>query len=171
MMYVRVWSMPNASTFKMKPVRELIARFIGSGIGWADPFCGVEKMVQYTNDIDPESPADDHEDARDWMERFASGTLSGVLLDPPYSHHQAVEMYKGRRCNSLTPVYDHAARALMVGGICISFGWSSNGLGMKRGFKIREGMLIAHGGHHNDTIITVEVKIDGPPKGAQINVP
>ena len=38
------------------------------------------------------------------------------------------------------------------------FGWNSNGVGKVRGFEIIEILLIAHGGSHNDTIVTVERK-------------
>ena len=47
----------------------------------------------------------------------------------------------------------------LEGGFCISFGWNSNGMGKNRGFEIVEILLVAHGGHHNDTIVTVEKRI------------
>lgn len=43
--------------------------------------------------------------------------------------------------------------------IVISFGWNTNGMEINRGFKIEEILLVAHGGAHNDTICTVERKI------------
>ena len=33
-------------------------------------------------------------------------------------------------------------------------------MGKNRGFEIVEILLVAHGGHHNDTICTVEKKIE-----------
>ena len=50
------------------------------------------------------------------------------------------------------------SRILRPGGISISFGWNSSGIGKKRGFEIIEILLVAHGGMHNDTICTVERK-------------
>jgi len=47
---------------------------------------------------------------------------------------------------------------LVKGGKCISFGWNSNGIGKTRGFEMVEIKILSHGGMHNDTIITVEVK-------------
>ena len=44
------------------------------------------------------------------------------------------------------------------GGIVVSCGWNSNGMGIKRGYILREVLLVAHGGNHNDTICTVEQK-------------
>ena len=55
-------------------------------------------------------------------------------------------------------IKDEIARKIRNGGLCISFGWNSSGLGKNRGFEIIEIMLIAHGGGHNDTICTVERK-------------
>lgn len=53
------------------------------------------------------------------------------------------------------------ARIIKPNGLCISCGWNSNGIGKTRGFEIIEILLVAHGGNHNDTIITVERKTDG----------
>jgi hypothetical protein len=50
-------------------------------------------------------------------------------------------------------------RVTKSGSIVISFGWNSNGIGKTKGFKIVEILLVAHGGNHNDTICTVEVKL------------
>lgn len=43
--------------------------------------------------------------------------------------------------------------------IVISFGWNSGGIGKKYGFEIAEILMVAHGGWHNDTICTVEMKL------------
>lgn len=44
-------------------------------------------------------------------------------------------------------------------GIVITCSWNSGGIGKKYGFEIQEILLVAHGGWHNDTIVTVEKKI------------
>ena len=43
-------------------------------------------------------------------------------------------------------------------GTVITFGWNSGGIGKTKGFEIKEILMVAHGGWHNDTICTVEVK-------------
>lgn len=53
---------------------------------------------------------------------------------------------------------DEIARIVKKGGECISCGWNTNGVGKKRGFEIQEILDLAHGGSHNDTLITVEQK-------------
>ena len=53
---------------------------------------------------------------------------------------------------------EQIGRIVKPGGIVISFGWNSGGIGIKYGFEKVHIRLIAHGGHHNDTIVTVEQK-------------
>lgn len=45
-------------------------------------------------------------------------------------------------------------------GIVITCSWNSGGIGKKYGFEIQEILLVAHGGWHNDTIVTVEKKVE-----------
>jgi hypothetical protein len=51
------------------------------------------------------------------------------------------------------------ANLILEGGIVISCGWNSSGMGLQNGFQIREILLVCHGGGHNDTIVTVEQKV------------
>lgn len=107
-----------------------------------------------------------HLDALDFSQ-IVTGPLEGVLFDPPYSYRQVSEHYKsaGRKptqrdtsYNFYARVMDPLASKIKPGGLAISFGWNSNGFGKKRGFKIKEILIVAHGLHHNDTIVTVEEK-------------
>ncbi len=38
----------------------------------------------------------------------------------------------------------------------LSFGWSTSCMGKKRGYRIDEILLVAHGGGHHDTICVAE---------------
>jgi hypothetical protein len=40
----------------------------------------------------------------------------------------------------------------------VSCGWNSGGIGKKYNFKQIEILLVAHGGWHNDTIVSLEKK-------------
>ena len=51
------------------------------------------------------------------------------------------------------------SRVIKPNGICISCDWNSGGIGKSNGFEIQEILLVAHGGWHNDTIITVDKKV------------
>lgn len=50
------------------------------------------------------------------------------------------------------------SRIVKPGGKVITFGWNSGGIGKTLGFEIKRILLVPHGGWHNDTICTVEVK-------------
>lgn len=148
MKITREWAMPNKKTFTIKPIRELIERYKSEGL-WLDPF-----------------PYPYKEDALEYLKRFNEGSADGVLFDPPYSPRQLKECYDNQGMvlhDTKSSVWakwkDEIAKRIKVGGICLSFGWSTNGLGKVRGFKIIEVLLVAHGGNHNDTIITIEKKI------------
>jgi len=136
----RVWAMPNKQTFQIKPIKQLIKEEIGND--YLDPF-----------------PFNYSKDATVYLKE--SNPQEYGVFDPPYSPRQLKECYKG------LGEYDTKAstwskwKDLMAEKVtkkCISFGWNTGGLGEKRGFKITRILLVAHGGMHNDTICTVEVK-------------
>ncbi len=157
----RTWAMPNRFTFKIKPIKELLQKYVGNGKNWADPFANENSPAEHTNDINPVLNTKYHLDAVEFLKLFDDNSLDGVLLDPPYSHHQITISYKDcgkTRVIALTPVYNEVKRIVKSGGHVISFGWNSNGIGMVRGFNIMEVMLVPCGGHHNDTIVTIEKK-------------
>ena len=56
-------------------------------------------------------------------------------------------------------VKDAFSPKIKTNGKVICFGWNSMGFGIKRGFQIERILLVSHGGGHNDTIVTVERKI------------
>lgn len=91
-----------------------------------------------------------------------------MLFDPPYSPKQIKECYEGvglkvTQAMTQSTFYSNQkkeiSRIVKKGGKVISFGWNSGGIGKKYGFEIEKIILIAHGGWHNDTIITIEKKV------------
>lgn len=172
MKITRKWAMPSKDTFTIQPINDLIRSYIDKVNEEIiiDPFVGrtVLPYAIITNDIDPSIVATRHLDALDFLRIFQYETVSLVLYDPPYSPRQVSECYKklGKTVNTQTTQAsywskqkDEIARIVKPNGIVISCGWDSNGIGEKRGFEIIEILLVAHGGHHNDTIVTVEKKI------------
>lgn len=144
----RKWAMPNKRTFTIKPIAEIIEKYKKEGL-WLDPF-----------------PFPYKEDALKYLSTFEDDCADGVLFDPPYSPRQLKECYDSQGMvlhDTKSSVWaewkDKIANKIKPNGLCLSFGWSSQGLGKNRGFEIIEIMLVAHGGNHNDTIITVERKI------------
>lgn len=166
MKFERIWAMPNKNTFEIKPIKELLLEEIDTGL-WIDPFANKNKFAKITNDLNPEFDTDYHLDALDFLKMFAVNSVDGVLYDPPYSPRQVSECYKNfgfevtnttTQANFWTKQKVEIQRILKVGGKVICFGWNSGGIGLKLGFKMLRILLVPHGSHHNDTIVTVERK-------------
>lgn len=162
----RVWAMPNKWTFQIKPIKKLLDRYVGDGKGWIDPFAGESSPAEITNDINPERKANYHLHAVDFAQQLNGNKFKGVLFDPPYSLRQVKECYDkiGKDMSyddtldaSFGKVKDAIASKI---GLAICCGWNTNGFGINRGFELVEILLVAHGGHHNDTIVTVERKVN-----------
>lgn len=161
--------MPNKNTFDIKPINELINRYIHKVDGIIlDPFANKNTLATITNDLDPQFNTDYNMDAIDFLELFDDNSIDMVLYDPPFSSRQVSECYKrlGKTVNMKTTQASYwskqkkeISRIVKKDGIVISCGWNSGGIGKTNGFKIIEILLVAHGGWHNDTIITVEQKI------------
>ena len=160
--------MPNKWTFTIKPITELLARYVGDGVGWIDPFAGMHSPAEIRNDLNPDMPTQYHIDALDFLKQL-NGHYKGILFDPPYTPRQVKECYNsiGRHMEQDDALlgykrgqYKELIRPLIEsGGIAISCGWNSVGMGKKLGFGIVEILLVCHGSDHNDTIVTVEMKI------------
>lgn len=167
MIICRQWAMPNSRTFSIKPIRELIERHIADKAMVIDPFSNNNRLAHITNDIDPACDADYHLDALDFLKLFDPESVDCVLYDPPYSPRQVSECYTrlGRTVNMETTQASYwskqkaaISRIVKPGGLVITCGWNSGGIGQKYGFEIEEILLVPHGGWHNDTIVTVERK-------------
>ena len=168
MKITRQWAMPNKNTFDIKPIQQLIQRYIIPDQISIDPFANSSTIAKITNDLDMRYNTNYHLDALDFLKIFEDNSVDLVLYDPPYSPRQVSESYKnlGRTVNMETTQAsywskqkDEIARILKPNGVCISCGWNTNGIGKTRGFEQIEILLVAHGGNHNDTIITVERKM------------
>lgn len=165
----REWAMPNSETFSIKPILELILKYMEMTDGlWCDPFARNCHLAALTNDINPDTSAEYHIDALDFLQYFEKDSMVGVLYDPPYSPRQIKECYDGigrpihttdTQASFWRKQKDEIARLVKKDGYVLSFGWNSVGMGKKRGFEIVEILLVSHGSNHNDTICTVEKKI------------
>lgn len=163
----RKWAMPSKDTFTIKPIAELLLRY-GVGKDWIDPFAGFNSPAGMTNDHNPNVPSKYNMEAMDFVEMFDNEQFDGALFDPPYSYRQVSEHYKviGKKAtqkDTSTQFYNRVlnplANKIKQGGYCIHFGWNTNAMGKNRGFEIVEILIVAHGGHHNDTLVTVERKL------------
>lgn len=162
----RIWAMPNKNTFSIPPINSLIRQYIhGKSI---DPFANANKLATVSNDINPNYSTDYHLDALDFLKLFDDENIDCVLFDPPFSPRQLSEVYKklGKSVNMETTqasfwanLKKEIGRITKIGGVVIGCGWNSGGIGKKYGFELIEVLLVPHGGHHNDTIVTVERKV------------
>ena len=146
MKFARVWAMPNKQTFQIPPIKRLIERETRDCKIILDLF-----------------PYPFERDALEVAKEKSDESIDCVLFDPPYSFHQLNISYnnEGEKITDTyrADLYNEIMRIIKTKGLVLSFGWNSNGLGKGRGFEITRILLVAHGGGHNDTIVTVERKI------------
>jgi 23S rRNA G2069 N7-methylase RlmK/C1962 C5-methylase RlmI len=172
--YSRHWAMPSPDTFSVAPIGELVRRYLSASTASIDPFARNNRWASATNDLNPDTSAEYHLDAEEFChEMTRQGRMFDLaIFDPPYSPRQISECYKGmgrsvgaretQNAALYKRVRDALVPVLAPGATVLSFGWNSSGMGQKRGFRIVEIMLVAHGGAHNDTICLVEVSRHDP---------
>ena len=160
--------MPNSDTFSVAPIGSFVKKYLDSSTVSIDPFARNKDWATFTNDLNPETTAQRHMDAEDFLKGlFSEGvTADLIILDPPYSPRQISECYKsiGKSVGMVDTqsallykrVRDACVNVLSINGIVLSFGWNTVGMGIGRDFTIIEIMLCCHGGAHNDTICMAE---------------
>lgn len=159
--------MPSADTFSILPIRAFVWKYLSVAKVSIDPFARNSNLAQYTNDLDPTTSAQYHFDAEEFCQYIGVKADLGIF-DPPYSPRQISECYRsvgravGTRETQNAALYKRVRDALdkliLPGGVVLSFGWNSCGMGVKRGYDLIEILLCAHGGAHNDTICIAERK-------------
>src|SRR6267378_6862556 len=168
--FQRVWAMPNSETFTVRPIGDLVNRYLKHSLCSVDPFARNTIGATWTNDLNTATTAAYHLEAVEFLELLhTKGVLADlVLVDPPYSPRQVKECYDsiGRQVTQddallgkIRKVRKAAIdRILQPGGIVITCGWNTVGMGKSLGYVILEILLVCHGSDHNDTIIVVEQK-------------
>lgn len=169
--FSRKWAMPNHDTFSVKPIGDFVKRYLSQSRVSIDPFARNKGWATHTNDLNPETTAQHHMDAGAFCSMLSyDGVIADlVLFDPPYSPRQISECYKGvglevgmketQSALLYKRVRDAFNPMVPTGGIVLSFGWNSVGMGIGRGYALQEVMIVCHGGAHNDTICIAEKKL------------
>jgi len=163
--------MPNANTFDVLPIGNFVRRYLANSKVSVDPFARNKRWATYTNDLNPETAAEWHLDALEFLETLREKDVRADLglFDPVYSLRQLRECYDnlGRKLSlkdtrfkgSWTLEKDLLASLIEVGGIVLSFGWNTIGMGKQRGFEAMEVLMVVHGGAHHDTLCIAERKV------------
>ena len=170
MKFSREWGMPSADTFDCPPIWRFVRGYLGRSRISVDPFSRNTQLAIHTNDLNPNTLAEHHMEAGDFLRMLIAENISAdlVIFDPPYSLTQVSRSYqdiglkfKGKEnpTGGFPKVRKLIAQILTRDGICLSFGWNSVGLGKKLGFEIIEILLVCHGGNHNDTICLAERRV------------
>jgi hypothetical protein len=165
----RIWAMPTSDTTKCLPIGELVSKYaIGTVI---DPFARNSRYAkEYTNDLNPETDAKYHMDAKDFLDMLVTQGIQAdcVIFDPPFSPRQIKECYDGigKKMEQMDafrthwkPERDAINKLLKLNGVVLSFGWNTVGMGHGRGYRAEEILIVCHGPGHNDTLVLVERKI------------
>lgn len=83
MIITRQWAMPNSRTFSIKPINELIMKYIGClppNPIIIDPYANNNRMGTITNDIDPDCDADYHMEATEFLHDMLNSRGGGCRL-------------------------------------------------------------------------------------------
>lgn len=168
-LFRRVVRPANRWTFEIPEVREIVDRFLLAPphVGpWVDPFAGrsVLGVHDFTNDLDPDSPAAYHLEAEQFVREIVPAGVVGVLWDPPYSYRQISDCYHalGRKAttnDTNSSFYSRVRKPLVEklapSATVVYCGWDT--IPFAPGFEIVEGLIVCHGGgHRHDTLVTVQ---------------
>lgn len=167
MRFTRHWHMPSADTFSIKPFGEIVKKYIEKSKVSVDPFARNNRWATFTNDLNPDTLAEYHLDAKDFISKLSNDGVKAdlLILDPPYSSRQISECYEiaGKRATMMdtqssfwSGIKNACMNILTDESTVISFGWNTVGMGRGNDFEIVEIILVCHGGAHNDTICTIE---------------
>jgi len=123
-----------------------------------DPFAKDCMLADIRNDIDPNTRAEHHLDAVEFLEGQPTRRFDLVIFDPPFSVVQA-ERY-GNYCPNIYTIPGYVSkcmkqieRVVKPGGHILKFGFNSTR--HRPTFDLKRTWLINHGGNHNDTIVTL----------------
>ena len=171
MKFTRSFGMQTKDTLRCKEAFSVVRKYL-EGKKVIDPFArDCEFAYPYTNDINPETKAQDHLDVEEylnyWLGFFDESTsnddlFDGAIYDPPFSDRQTKEAYQ-----QTTNLYTLGGKILRIerslgdlivpGGYVVKFGYNSNF--SHKAFECVEIKLVRYGGSINDMIISVHKKM------------
>ena len=165
--FTRIWAMPNAETFSVKPIGEFVRRHLEGRRAVLDPFARNTRFGTCTNDISTDTTAQFHMKAVDFLDMLVSEgrKFDAILFDPPYSPRQISECYQKQglkvaqtdtQLSAMTKQCRLRFSRLAVHGcVCLTFGWQTVSVGPH--WRMAEILIVPHGGAHNDTLCTAQI--------------
>lgn len=87
--------MPHLETFSVKPIGDLVRRYLEQSQVSIDPFARNKRWATYTNDLNPATDAEYHMETLDFLVELQQQRVKAdlFLFDPPYSPRQIKECY------------------------------------------------------------------------------
>ena len=168
MKFSRTWAMPSGDTFSVQEIGAFVKSYLVNSRVSIDPFARNNQWATYRNDLNPDTLAESHLDAEQFLLGLALKGVKAdlVIFDPPYSPRQIAECYKevgmevGMKQTQSALLYQRVRDAIVPvcteDAVVLSFGWNTVGMGKRHGFEQVEIMMCCHGGAHNDTICLAE---------------
>jgi len=151
----------NKYTFKSKPIRSWVESHCKNKMV-LNLFAGLTEIdgcsLEVRNDIDTTMNAEHHLDALDFVKEWNGKLFNSIVLDPPYSYRKSMEMYNGHKASRFNQLKDQLLGILTTNGEVITFGYQSVSMGVVRGFKQKELLIMSHGGAIHDTLAILEKK-------------
>lgn len=79
--------MPNGDTFSVPPIGDFVRSYLAASRCSVDPFARNKRWATHTNDLNPETEAEHHMDAEEFLRMLALRGVKAdlVIFDPPYS--------------------------------------------------------------------------------------
>jgi hypothetical protein len=160
----------TADTHEMPSMRRLFAKYralLPDEARLIDPFArNCEWAHPFTNDLNPDTLAEDHLDAEMYLDAITQvyDNFDLAILDPPFSDRQAGELYGTPNLYAsdsakMTAIGYKLGNLIKPGGYIIKAGYNSNPF--HPGFECVEIRMVYHGGTANDTVFSVWQKMDG----------
>ena len=141
----RLFSLPNKQPYKISHVKKLFKKYVHGK----------------TLDL---FPFPYQKDALENIRSCVTSSLDVITCDPPYSNSQLKKQYEDKGLAMIKKnrsyfgeLFKEIKRTVKPGGFLITFGWNSK---RAAGFEFEEIILLNHGTLHNDTIITVQKKVN-----------
>ncbi len=163
--------MPDHNTFDIEPIKGFVQKYLLKSKVSVDPFARNNRLATHLNDINPNTRAEHHMEAEDFLKMLHGKEVTADLLlfDPPYSPRQMKECYNsfgremqledGQTARLKKMWRETALPILSSDAVVLSFGWNTVGMGKENGFEPIEIVIVDHGGDHNATLCLAEKRL------------